>query len=222
MSGRSKALAAMAVLSALAMGACGPEFSATASPVAQDSPGEVAYPTSAPGMASREVDIAPTLGCAARGATPQNTEGPYYKAGSPERASLVETGMSGDRLVVEGTVFSTVCIPIAGAWLDFWQADAAGQYDNAGYRLRGHQFTGEAGRFRLDTILPAPYGSRPGHIHVKVQAPGGRSLTTQLYFPEDPLAAGDAFFDFALTVVLEQVGDGYQATFDFVLDLPAP
>ena len=34
--------------------------------------------------------------------------------------------------------------------------------------------------------LPAEYPGRTRHIHVKVQAPGGRILTTQLYFPGDP------------------------------------
>jgi protocatechuate 3,4-dioxygenase beta subunit len=174
-------------------------------------------------LAITEVDLAPSaIVCAERETTPENTEGPYYMTGSPERTSLVEPDMSGDRLGVVGTVLFQDCVPVAGAWLDFWQADAAGQYDNDGYRLRGHQFSDEAGRYRLDTVLPAAYGGRPRHIHVKVQPPGGPILTTQLYFPQDPLAAGDAFFDPALTVVLEQVSDGYQATFDFVLDLPAP
>jgi len=45
---------------------------------------------------------------------------------------------SGTRLVVEGVVLSTACTPIPGALIDFWQADDRGEYDNSGYRLRGH------------------------------------------------------------------------------------
>src|SRR3954462_13180002 len=77
--------------------------------------------------------------------TPALTEGPYYKAGSPERASLLEAGMSGTKIVISGTVFDKNCRPITGAWLDFWQADSSGAYDNAGYKLRGHQFTDASG-----------------------------------------------------------------------------
>ncbi len=61
------------------------------------------------------------------------TEGPYFKAGSPERASLIDTGTKGTKLVLSGYVLTTDCSPAAHALLDFWQADANGQYDNAGY-----------------------------------------------------------------------------------------
>jgi len=69
------------------------------------------------------------------------TEGPYFTPNSPRRASLVEAGMGGQRLVVRGTVLTTGCRPVGRALLDFWQADDTGQYDNQGYRLRGHQFS---------------------------------------------------------------------------------
>src|SRR5947209_256518 len=52
--------------------------------------------------------------------TPSQTEGPFYKAGSPERMSLREAGSAGTPLTVTGYVFSTACKPIAHAWLDFW------------------------------------------------------------------------------------------------------
>jgi len=60
---------------------------------------------------------------------------------------------------------------VGGALLDFWQADAAGDYDNTGFRLRGHQFSGADGRFRLATVVPGLYPGRTRHIHVKVQRP---------------------------------------------------
>lgn len=57
-------------------------------------------------------------------ATPSQTEGPFYKSGSPPRTSLVEPNMAGTKLIVTGYVLSRgVCKPVAGAWLDFWQAD---------------------------------------------------------------------------------------------------
>ncbi|MER3420324.1 MAG: hypothetical protein C4290_07295 [Chloroflexota bacterium] len=89
--------------------------------------------------------------CRTRTSTPAQTEGPYYKAGSPGRTTLWEPGMGGTRLLITGSVVDTDCRPIAGAWLDFWQADDAGRYDNDGYTLRGHQYTDEHGRFTLET-----------------------------------------------------------------------
>ncbi|HEX9125506.1 MAG TPA: hypothetical protein VF948_03835 [Methylomirabilota bacterium] len=152
-------------------------------------------------------------------ATPSQTEGPYYKPNTPMRASLLEPGMPGTKLVIEGSVLTAACKPVPRAMLDFWQADAAGRYDNAGYRLRGHQLTNEAGRYRLETVVPAEYPGRTRHIHVKVQAPGQPALTTQLYFP-DGNNQRDSIFNPALVMPVRDVDGGKTATFDFIL--PAP
>jgi protocatechuate 3,4-dioxygenase beta subunit len=149
--------------------------------------------------------------------TPSNIEGPYYKENSPERASLLEPGMPGTKLIIKGTVFSTDGKPIARARLDFWQADARGRYDHRGYRLRGHQFTDEAGRYTLETIVPGQYGGRTPHIHVKVEAPNFRPLTTQLFLPDEPRNQRDSLFDPALVLKVQDTKDGKQAGFDFVL-----
>jgi protocatechuate 3,4-dioxygenase beta subunit len=149
--------------------------------------------------------------------TPAQTEGPYFKAGSPQRRSLVGSGMPGTRLTVSGFVLTTACKPIRRARLDFWQADASGAYDNDGYRLRGHQFTDARGAYRLETVLPALYGGRTRHIHVKVRAPGRPALTTQLYFPNTSQNAQDSIFDRRLVVRMRAVGTRRVARFDFVL-----
>jgi protocatechuate 3,4-dioxygenase beta subunit len=148
--------------------------------------------------------------------TPAQTEGPYFTPASPERASLLEAGLPGDRLTVAGTVLATDCRPLRRALLDFWQADAAGNYDNQGYRLRGHQFTDADGRFRLDTVVPGLYPGRTRHIHVKVQAPDGPVLTTQLYFPREAANAGDGIFREELLLTMD--GDR-RASFTFVLSV---
>jgi protocatechuate 3,4-dioxygenase beta subunit len=137
-------------------------------------------------------------------------EGPYYKSGSPEKTILIEEGMQGERLILIGYVLDSACQPIPGAWLDFWQADAQGNYDNEGYTLRGHQFTDSQGRYYLETVLPGLYSSRPiAHIHVKVQAPGADVLTSQLYFPAQPVEN--------LTVEISQQGGSTLGVFNFVL-----
>jgi protocatechuate 3,4-dioxygenase beta subunit len=62
-----------------------------------------------------------------------------------------------------GLVLSTRCAPIAGAVVNLWHADAEGRYDDQGFRLRGHQYTDTAGRYRFETIVPGNYGPRTRH-----------------------------------------------------------
>ncbi len=163
--------------------------------------------------------LRPTPACGDDGdITPTQTEGPYFKPNSPSRASLLEPGMPGTRMVVTGLVLSTACTPIPRALVDFWHADDRGEYDNVGFRLRGHQFTDEAGRYRLETIVPGLYPGRTRHFHVKVQAPNQPVLTTQLYFPGEPRNATDGIFSRDLVMKIE-AGGGKLGRFNFVLDL---
>jgi protocatechuate 3,4-dioxygenase beta subunit len=145
--------------------------------------------------------------------SPQQTEGPFYTPDTPRRRNLVEAGVEGTPLLLTGAVLDTRCRPVAGALLDFWQADGNGEYDNEGFRLRGHQFADARGRFRLETVVPGLYTGRTRHIHVKVQPRGGEVLTTQLYFPREPANAADGIFDERLVMDVR----GRRARFDFVL-----
>lgn len=144
--------------------------------------------------------------------TPADMEGPFYKAGAPARASLAESGSKAQKLVLSGVVRSADCQPLPGVTLDIWQADADGVYDNSGYRYRGVVTTDAEGRYRLETILPPPYSGRPRHIHVKLRRPGGKVLTTQLYFPGESRGANKT-----LVVTMERRQADQSATFDFVL-----
>jgi protocatechuate 3,4-dioxygenase beta subunit len=148
--------------------------------------------------------------------TPAQTEGPFFKPGSPER-ERVDQGSSGQPLVLAGQVLSAQCRPAAHARMEFWQADGRGRYDNAGYRLRGHEFTDAQGRYRLTTVYPGLYTGRTRHIHVKVQPAGGPSLTTQLYFPGEPRNASDGIFTPATVVSLTRGRPAWTARFDFVV-----
>lgn len=149
--------------------------------------------------------------------TPAQTEGPYFKASSPERRTLVERGLAGTPLTISGRVVTSACVPLAGVLLDFWQADHDGQYDNAGFRLRGHQFTDADGRFSLATIVPGLYPGRTRHVHVKAQAPNHPVLTTQLYFPDEPHNSRDSLYTPALLLDLRDVAGGKAGAFTFVL-----
>jgi protocatechuate 3,4-dioxygenase beta subunit len=165
-------------------------------------------------VASTAEELPPTPACDDGGdPTPEQTEGPYYTPDTPERTDLLEDGVTGDRLVLTGTVMATDCRPVAKVMLDFWQADGEGEYDNEGFCLRGHQFTDSRGRFRLTTVVPGLYPGRTRHIHVRVQRPDGEVLTTQLYFPGEAQNDSDGLFDDALLMDLK----GSRARYDFVL-----
>ena len=172
--------------------------------------------TNAPSSAASRSPAAASTDTCPTQLTPAQTEGPYFNPGSPARTSLIESGMAGTRLVLSGRVLTPACAPVAGATLDFWQADAGGTYDNSGYRLRGHQLTDAAGRYYLETILPGEYPGRTEHIHVKVRAPGKAVLTTQLYFPDVARNQQDSIFDPRLLVTMQNTATGKAATFDFV------
>lgn len=169
---------------------------------------------------SRAATISATPACPGNpDATPPQTAGPFFLPRSPLRTSLFGPGIGGRRVLLTGQVLTTQCVPVPGALLDFWQADASGAYDVRGYRLRGHQFADREGRYRLETIVAGPYPGRTRHFHVTVQAPSGRPLTTQLYFPREPRNLHDGHFDPRLLMSIDSGSGRYDflAHYDFVL-----
>jgi protocatechuate 3,4-dioxygenase beta subunit len=171
-------------------------------------------------VASAAAKLAPTPDCDdGDDPTPAETQGPFFRPKSPEHASLVEPGMRGTRIIVTGRVFTAGCQPVPGALLDFWHADDGGEYDNQGFRLRGHQFTDASGRYRLESIVPGLYPGRTRHFHVKVQAPHGRILTTQLYFPGEPRNHRDGLYLPELEMRVRNGARARQAGFHFLLDV---
>jgi protocatechuate 3,4-dioxygenase beta subunit len=116
---------------------------------------------------------APSASVAACPATAPDMLGPFYVAGAPERST------TGDGLTVHGVVRSTrECKPLAAARLEWWSADGRGNYDDA---HRATQVADSEGRFRYVTDPPGRYPGRPPHLHVRVTAPGHRTLVTQVY-----------------------------------------
>jgi protocatechuate 3,4-dioxygenase beta subunit len=125
--------------------------------------------------------------------------------------------MAGTKLVITGYVYTVDCKPVANALLDFWQADASGVYDNSGYTLRGHQYTDANGMYQLTTVVPGLYTGRTEHIHVKVQAPNAKLITTQLYFPGVVQNDSDGIFDASLLMSIQKTSDGEAGQFNFVV-----
>ena len=151
--------------------------------------------------------------------TPGTPQGPDFRPGAPARASLLEAGVTGTRLVLTGTVAGVTCGPIARARLDFWQADAKGVYDAAGFRLRGYQLTDGNGAYRLETIVPGPTQGHAPCLHLKVQPPGKAAFTTTLFFPNQPLNRTDPQFRPELLISIPKGAVAGTARFDIALNL---
>lgn len=160
--------------------------------------------------------VPPTPACGAGPTRPQ-TAGPFFKPSSPERAELRAPDVPGRPMRLEGIVVDTGCRPLPGAIVDLWHCDGEGVYDNAGYRCRGHQRTDDAGRFGFATVMPGLYPGRTRHFHVRVQAPGGPLLTTQLYFPGEPGNGRDGLWRPELELEIAETAAGPVGAFVFVV-----
>ncbi len=180
-----------------------------------------AQPVASSTESTSSTELALTPACGDSPVTPAQTAGPFYSPNSPQRQSLLETDTQGKRLTLTGQVLSQDCQPFANCLVDFWQTDDQGNYDNEGYRLRGHQFTDNEGRYRLETIVPGLYPGRTRHLHVRVQPANGSVLTTQLYLPQEPLNRGDFLFQPELLMAVQDSPAGMEAQFDFVVEAPA-
>jgi protocatechuate 3,4-dioxygenase beta subunit len=105
--------------------------------------------------------------------TRADSEGPFYKPDAPQR------DRTGQGLVIAGAVRSSAdCRPLPGARIEWWSANSSGEYDD---QHRAVQRGDAEGRYRYETDRPGRYPGRPPHVHVRVVAPGHRTLVTQLY-----------------------------------------
>lgn len=139
--------------------------------------------------------------------TPAQQEGPYYpvdRLDDQDNDLTVVDGLdgaaTGQVLLLSGTLLTTEGEPVAGAVIEIWQTDAAGIYlhpDDSALADRDRFFQGSGtdtvapdGSWTFRTLNPGYYGSRPRHIHIRVFVDGEPVLTTQVYFSDDPQAAG--------------------------------
>ncbi|MDD2897664.1 MAG: intradiol ring-cleavage dioxygenase [Desulfuromonadaceae bacterium] len=105
--------------------------------------------------------------------TPWDEVGPFYRQNAPVRSCL------GRGYVLSGTVRSAAdCRPLPNIRIEVWQAGPGGEYDDG---HRATLYSDHAGRYHLETDVPPPYGRRPPHIHILVDAKGFEGLVTQHY-----------------------------------------
>lgn len=180
------------------------------------------------------------------GCTEATVFGPFFVEGSPEyqQGDNVANGAVGTPCLVEGTVKGLDGRPAVGARLEFWQADAGGEYDvqrpdNDRHQARGHIFADGDGRFRFATILasayPIPHDGpvgrmlaatgrhpwRPAHLHFMIEAPGCERLITHVFRDGDAYLDSDVVFGVRQSLVADwtpQADGSYTLHFDFVLN----
>ncbi len=161
-------------------------------------------------------------------------EGPFYTLNPPvmQDNMLADLDEPGERLIISGQVRNLDCTElISGAVIDVWHANDAGEYDNAGYNLRGITHSNSQGFYVFETILPGNYlnGStyRPSHIHVKITPPGFDTFTTQLYFEGDEYIPEDAAASITSGVydathriipIVMNNENKYEGTWDIIVD----
>lgn len=145
--------------------------------------------------------------------TPSETQGPFYPVHEQRDKDIDLTHFNdhatparGQHIAVRGQVMDIAGNPIDGALLDIWQADANGRYRHPLDRNPAQldpNFQGWAmiasdnhGNFEFKTVMPGAYPAdknwiRPPHIHFKISKQGYRTLTTQMYFPDEKLNDAD-------------------------------
>lgn len=121
--------------------------------------------------------------------------GPFYKADAPFRMDIIPSGDATPSLIVRGKVFGDCDTELGDAVVEIWNANTAGEYDNATFGFRGRHKTASDGLYAFKTIVPGRYLNggefRPSHIHFRITAPDYQELVSQIYFKDDPFIAGD-------------------------------
>lgn len=160
------------------------------------------------------------------GATEGSVLGPFHTRGSPwvENGANLVRDNAGEAVLLQGRVTDIEGQALANATIDFWQNADNGMYwqmddsqpqDN----LRCQIKVDANGHFELATIRPRPYlvptdgpvgellrvshrdAWRPAHFHVIVEAPGYRSLITEVFDDADPWVEKDAVFGVRASLV---------------------
>lgn len=181
------------------------------------------------------------------GGTPRTIEGPLYVEGAPLVEGDVDLSSDPDdtdTLSMTGGVTGPDDAPVKNAVLHVWHANSKGFYshfdptgEQTPFNNRRRIKLGDDGRYAFHSKMPRGYscppggaceklllalgrrGDRPAHVHFFVEAPGYRTLTTQINFGDDPLAASDFAFGTreGLLPIPNRQGGRVHVEFDFVL-----
>lgn len=181
------------------------------------------------------------------GGTPRTIEGPLYVANAPlveNDANLTSDPDQTGTLYMTGRISGPDGEAVPNAILHVWHANSKGFYshfdptgEQTPFNNRRRIKLGSDGRYSFQSKMPNGYsvppagatdqlmqalgrhGNRPAHVHFFVEAPGYRTLTTQINFGDDPFAADDFAFGTrdGLLPVPNRQGDTAHIAFDFAL-----
>lgn len=185
------------------------------------------------------------------GGTPRTIEGPLYVEGAPLVEGDINLSQDEDEagfLRMTGVVRGPEGELVQNAILHVWHANSKGFYSHfdptgaqSPFNNRRRIKLGTDGRYAFSSRMPSGYscppggaceklmqalgrhGDRPAHVHFFVEAPGYRTLTTQINFGDDPLAESDFAFGTreGLLPMPQRQGDRANIDFDFVLQKAA-
>lgn len=146
--------------------------------------------------------------------------GPFWRMNSPRTAngeSILRSPTAGAPLLVTARVVDTKGAPVAAAEVDVWHSSPVGLYENqddaqADMNLRGKFTTDRDGSFAFRSVLPAGYPIpttgvvgqllaaqnrhpfRPAHLHALIFKQGYKTISAQIYVPDDPHINTDVQF----------------------------
>ena len=128
-------------------------------------------------------------------ATANQTIGPYWHLiEDPTWADLTRFGATGQKITLTGQVFDGADSTVADAAIEIWQTSPPASET---YPAFGRCRTDGTGAFRFTTIKPGPVAGlgnaqQAPHVAISIFARGLlKSLTTRLYFTDEPLNETD-------------------------------
>lgn len=149
--------------------------------------------------------------------TVEQPEGPFYPGENQFQNNwdLTMTGTVGQVIYVRGHVLGQpkrdpMCVPVANAQVEIWQACDSGRYNNPkdpnparldpNFKYWGEALSDRDGKYMFKTIIPGAYPAgndwiRPPHIHYKITKLGYHELITQMYFAGNPYNDADLILD---------------------------
>lgn len=124
--------------------------------------------------------------------SPSQTVGPYFAIALPWKDGGRVTGVSGERIVLEGHVLDGAGQPVPDALVETWQAPDPDAAPSAAGKPHGfgRASADAGGRFRIETAVPA--GPVP-FLDVTVFARGLlRHVQTRVYFADEARVRAEA------------------------------
>jgi len=107
----------------------------------------------------------------------------------------------GEVIFIQGTITDSFNVPVMGAIVEIWQANAAGKYHtllepdseyiDKYFSMSGRAITDNLGNYYFITVMPGSTAGRAPHINFNVYHPKFGKLETEMYFDDHPYNKSD-------------------------------